>query len=97
MFLSWENIKKWLFEWVKTFSNEDSFLSSKRMSRFIFEVAGLALTIFVVIYNRGKFSASDNLLVITPLFGYAGYGLTKTEKEKTLINQTNGTDTNKNE
>ncbi len=91
MFFGWENIKKAIVEWIKTFSNEDSFLSSKRMNRFIFAMSGLGLTIFIVWHNRDKFSATDNLIVISPLFAYAGFELTKTEKEKQLNKTTNET------
>jgi hypothetical protein len=87
MFFGWDNIKKMIMEWLATFSNENSWLSSKRIERFVFINFGVWLTTFVVIYNRDKFSASDNLLLITPLFVYAGFSLTKTEKEKLNDNQ----------
>ena len=94
MFFGWENIKKAALEWFKTFSNDKSFLSSKRISRFVFSITGLCLSVFVIIYNRTKWGAVDDIIVIGPLFGYAGFELTKTQKEK-ITNQTNGNDTKK--
>lgn len=95
-FFGWGNIKKIILEWLNTFSKEDSFFSSKRLERFVFLITGLGLTIFVVIYNRDKFSAADNLLVISPLFVYGGFSLTKTEQEKYAnINSTTDSSTDK--
>jgi hypothetical protein len=93
MFFGWENFKKAFLEWIKTFSNEKSFLSAKRINRFVLTATGLGLTIFVVIYNKDKFTATDNMIVIGPLFVYAGYEVSKTEKEKqfnkTIQNENN--------
>ncbi|MCC7514522.1 MAG: hypothetical protein IT212_07500 [Bacteroidia bacterium] len=82
MFFGWGNIKKLLIELLKTFSNEKSFLSSKRINRFLFLITGLSLSIFIIIYNRGKWGALECMIVIGALFGYAGYEMTKTQKEK---------------
>jgi len=67
-FFGWENIKKLLTEWLLTFSNGESKFSAKRITQFVFGAVGVGLTIFVILYNKDKFSATDNMIVITPLF-----------------------------
>ena len=82
MFFGWANIKKLILEWLNTFSNKDSRFSSKRITQFTFGAVAVSLTIFVIIYNRDKFTATDDVMVISPLFIYGGYTLNQTQKEK---------------
>lgn len=90
--MNWtQEINKWikstqayllLKEWILTFSEKRSLLSSKKIERFVFVFSGVVLTWFFVIYNREKLTAIDFTVVVTPLFVYAGYNMSKTEKSK---------------
>lgn len=83
-----EQIKKYFREWLLTFSNKPSFLSSKRITQFCFGAVGVGLTITVSLYNIDKFTATDQTIVISPLFLYGGYTLSQTQKEKKIEPQT---------
>lgn len=80
-----ETIKKYFFEWVKTFSGRvPSFFSSKRLERFSF--VGLAemliLSTWIYLAYKGTLTTLDTIGLVTPLFISAGYNLTKSEDAK---------------
>lgn len=82
-----KKIRYWFNEWLYTFSLRNSILSSKKIERFIFVFVGVLLTIFFVIKNADKLTGTEFTIVVSPLFMYAGYNLSTTQKEK------NGTET----
>jgi hypothetical protein len=65
-----------------TWSNEKSFLSSKKIERSIFVLTILAMywTYFLLVVLKA--SIGDFILFISPLFVAAGFNLIQTEKEK---------------
>ncbi len=72
------------YEWLLTFSNRKSFFSSKRIERFwLFTVALSACTFYLFkgIYNW-ELQSQDILVVCGMLFGYAGYIIIQTAKDK---------------
>ena len=82
---------KWLeenlylvYEWLLTFSNRKSFFSSKRIERFsLFTVGLLAAGFFLFkgIYNW-EITSTDVVMVVGMLFGYAGFTMVQTAKDK---------------
>jgi hypothetical protein len=82
-FLGWENFKWLCKEWLKTFSNEESFFSSKRIERCIFVLSAVGSLLCYIWINRHKLDTGSIILLVTPFFAAAGYSLTKSEKEKT--------------
>lgn len=74
---------KWVSKEVgKTLSNEPSFLSSKRIERFIFVVVYVTLTIFWIWHRRNEMSAAEFLMVSAPLMVYAGFNTTQIRIDK---------------
>lgn len=93
-FFGYENFKKVTKEFYYTFSNEKTFLSSKRIERALLLTAGLWLTIWFVRHNIDRLSATDFLIIVSPIFGYAGFNTVmhakdkKTEDKADLSNKT---------
>jgi putative Ca2+/H+ antiporter (TMEM165/GDT1 family) len=65
-----------------TFSNEKSFLSSKKIERSLFVTTILAMywTYFIMVVLKA--SITDFILFISPLFIAAGFNLLQSEKNK---------------
>jgi hypothetical protein len=65
-----------------TFSNERSFLSSKKIERSLFVTTILAMywTYFILVVLKA--SITDFILFISPLFIAAGFNLLQSEKNK---------------
>jgi hypothetical protein len=79
-----ELIKKGLKELVYTLSSKTSFLSSKRIERAVFTCTSDILIIATWIYLalKGILTATDTVMLITPLLLAAGYNLSKGEQSK---------------
>lgn len=82
---TWDNFKKLILEWLKTFSQRASLFSSKKMERFVFGGFYILMCTAYMIYaiEEKTLEASDIVLIGSPLLIAAGYNLAKTEKEKT--------------
>lgn len=83
---NWEKIKKFILEWIKTFSSKPSFFSSKRIERFVFSgvVVGGYLTTIGYLVHSDKLTATEFAIASTPMLLAAGYNLGKTEESKKL-------------
>lgn len=83
-FFGWENIKKVIKDLYDTLSSKHSFLSSKRLERFAFVSTSLSIVIgtFVFLIVAGTLTATDAIILISPLLLAAGYNLAKGEKGK---------------
>ena len=71
-----------LRDFYRTFSNEKSFLSSKKIERSLFVTSILAMywTFFILVVLKA--TITDFILFISPLFVAAGFNLLQTEKNK---------------
>lgn len=78
-----ENIKELVLEWLRTFSNEPSALSSKRLERFAVFTTMLLLTIIFVVNSIFKcsISAAEFMIVVTPWLGYGGFNTIQIKKD----------------
>lgn len=81
-----EIIKKGIKEFIKTFSQNKSFLSSKKLERFSFIALSLSIVTgtFIYLVVAKTLIATDAVVLITPLLIAAGYNMLQTEKEKQL-------------
>lgn len=84
MFFGWNNIKKVIKDLYATLSAHKSYLSSKRLERFVFTIAVLAMELgaFVFFIHKGTLTSTDVVMLITPLLLAAGYNMSQTEKAK---------------
>jgi hypothetical protein len=73
----------------RTFSNEKSFLSSKKIERSLFVTSILAMywTFFILVVLKA--TITDFILFISPLFIAAGFNLLQSEKNKKQDNPPN--------
>lgn len=73
----------------RTFSNEKSFLSSKKIERSLFVTTILAMywTFFILVVLKA--TITDFILFISPLFIAAGFNLLQSEKNKKQDNPPN--------
>lgn len=71
-----------LRDFYRTFSNEKSFLSSKKIERSLFVTSILAMywTFFILVVLKA--TITDFILFISPLFIAAGFNLLQSEKNK---------------
>ncbi len=78
------NIKELVREWLLTFSDKKSWLSSKRLERFALFVVALgasAYFLFKGIYNW-EITSTDLIIVTATLFGYAGFATIQGKKNE---------------
>jgi len=77
------NFEELVFEWVKTFSNKSSFLSSKRIERFTIFGVMLSLTIVFIVNSIIKctLTAVDFTIVISVWLGLAGFNVIQGRKD----------------
>jgi hypothetical protein len=78
-------------EWVKTFSNKPSFLSSKRIERFFTFIIMLAATtyyLFKGVYNW-EISSTDLMLIVAGWLGFAGFNVIQGRKDNIENNERN--------
>jgi hypothetical protein len=78
-----------LRDFYRTFSNEKSFLSSKKIERSLFVTSILAMywTFFILVVLKA--TITDFILFISPLFIAAGFNLLQSEKNKKQDNPPN--------
>jgi len=77
-------IKELVREWLLTFSDKKSWLSSKRLERFALFVVALgasAYFLFKGIYNW-EITSTDLIIVTATLFGYAGFATIQGKKDE---------------
>jgi hypothetical protein len=78
-----------LRDFYRTWSNEKSFLSSKKIERSLFVTSILAMywTFFILVVLKA--TITDFILFISPLFIAAGFNLLQSEKNKKQDNPPN--------
>lgn len=72
-----------VYEWLLTFSNKKSLLSSKRIERFLVFTAMLVIScVFLIkaIYTC-TLSATDLMIVVSIWLGYAGFNTVQVKKD----------------
>jgi hypothetical protein len=71
-------------ELLKTLSNKGSFLSSKRIERALFTSSTLFIVVgtFIYEFKNDKITASEAVILITPLLIAGGYNILMDQKEK---------------
>ena len=75
---------KWLFkEILNTFSNKKSFLSSKRIERFLIFTIMLVMTIIFITKAivACTLGATDFMIIIAGWLGYAGFNTVQIKKD----------------
>lgn len=81
-FFGWTNFKYVAKQLYFTFTDKPSELSAKRIERALFILSGLTAWWMWFFWNYKILVVSEMILATGVLFTYAGYTLTKTEKEK---------------
>ena len=69
-------------EWWNTLSTKPSFLSSKRVERFVFTVTVVVITWIINMYNLGKWTATDHVITLSPLLIAAGYNIMQERNDR---------------
>lgn len=82
--LYFNSMKKLFKEFLMTFSQRKSLVSSKKIERFSFIAAVhiICLGTFIHMFLHDTVSATESVILITPLLVAAGFNLVQTEKEK---------------
>ena len=77
------NLKELVLEWLRTFSNQPSAVSSKRLERFAVFTTMLLLTIIFVVNSIFKcsISAAELMIVVATWLGYAGFNTIQIKKD----------------
>ena len=78
----WYWIRTIVIELWLSFSSKPSFLSSKRIERFVFTATVVIITWVINLYNLGKWSATDHMITLTPLLIAAGYNIIQERRDK---------------
>ncbi len=81
-FFGWENIKWFIREIRATFSNEKSYFSSKRIERYFLFLSGLGWINYYIYVHINTLTYSEIIALVGLIFGYAGFALITTQKEK---------------
>lgn len=87
-FFGWTNIKWFIRELVKMYSDEPSYFSKKRIESGIAFLVFIAGAVFFLIKNYEKMTASDFAIWATPVCLISGYVISQIQKEK--ISDDNG-------
>jgi Ca2+/Na+ antiporter len=74
-------------ELKKTFSNEPSYFSSKRIERSFLFMSALTAANYWFWTHVANLTYSEVIAFIATLLGFAGYTMATTQKEKKLKNQ----------
>lgn len=84
-----DTIKTTILEWLKTFSNKPSFISSKRLERFAVFTTMLACSIYFLIKSITSCSltATDLMVVVVAWLGYCGFNVIQGRKDNQTINK----------
>lgn len=84
-----DTIKTTIIEWLKTFSNKPSFISSKRLERFAVFTTMLSCSIYFLIkaITSCSITATDLMIVIVGWLSYAGFNTIQGRKDNQTINK----------
>lgn len=83
-FFGWTNIKKFIMEIIKIYSNQNSFFSKKRIESAIAFIIAQWAMIYFLIYNMPTLSVGDFAIWVGIEFAVAGYIIFQIQKEKKL-------------
>jgi hypothetical protein len=78
----WKNFSWFFKELVKTFSNQPSRFSSKKLERAALFASALIMVIIYFAWHYKTMTSSDMLIITGALFVYAGYSMNMTRKDK---------------
>lgn len=81
-FFGWNNAKWFVREIRATFSNEPSYFSSKRIERYFLYLSGLCWINYYIYIHIKLLTYSEIIALVGLIFGYAGFALITTQKEK---------------
>ncbi len=84
--MSWKSFKTkfnyLVWELVLTLSHGKSLLSSKRLERFALFSTAIVMCITYFVMHLETITVTEMLGIVGVLLGYAGFTMTKTEKDK---------------
>ena len=89
-----EQIRTAFIEWIRTFSNTPSLLSSKRIERFLAFTCMLVPSVYYLIkgiYNW-EIDSTNLMVVVAGWLGYGGFNTVQSRKDK---QQEDGNQSNK--
>lgn len=95
-FIGWTNIKRLVKEFLKMYSNQESFFSKKRFHEGVAFYTAVSMDVVYVAKNLEKLTSSEALFHVIALFGIAGYHLNETQKEKLTEQKTTTQNDNSN-
>lgn len=80
-----EKIKNLVSEWLNTFSNKPSFLSSKRIERFLVFTVMLVSSAYFLFKNINAcgIDSTGLMIVVGGWLGYAGFNVIQGRKDST--------------
>lgn len=81
-FFGWNNAKWFIREIRATFSNEPSYFSSKRIERYFLYLSGIVSLNYYIFVHISTLTYSEIIALVGVEFGYAGFALITTQKEK---------------
>jgi hypothetical protein len=81
-FFGWENIKWFIREFGKIYTDNEHYFSKKRIESSIAFLVGQWGMIYFLVYNIDKLNASDIVLWSAIQFTIAGYMVNQIQKEK---------------
>jgi len=87
-FFGWTNIKRFVMEILKIYSNQPSFFSKKRIESSIAFIIGQWGMIYFLLHSLSTISAGDFAIWAGIEFAVAGYIINYIEKGKKIINTT---------
>lgn len=81
---TWNNAQQVVKDLYETLSNRASKLSSKRLERLVFTLTAVSLVVacFIYLYTHDQLTATETVILITPLMIAGGYNLSKGQQEK---------------
>lgn len=81
-FFGWENIKWVIREFAKTWSEEASYFSSKKIERSLLFCSGLYMLLRWYDTHIHDLEYAEAIAVVVTTFGYAGFTMIQTERSK---------------
>jgi len=96
-FFGWTNIKKFITEIIKMYSNKDSYFSKKRVESSIAFIIGQWGMIYFLLQSISTLSAGDFAIWAGVEFAVAGYIVHYIQQEKKVINTVDTTKTDSND
>lgn len=88
----WGNIKKFIIEFIKIYSDRKSFFSKKRIESSVAFIIGQWGMIYYIVNNIDTMSSTDITIWASVQFFIAGYIINAIEKEKKVKDENNHTD-----